>query len=140
MPRTGTLSLVEAGNTLASVNVATTTPSSSGYYALTVAAGLPAGTNNLTVVYSGDTNYATSVRLLCDNVDGQASNDSLGLSSSRRQPLAGQPYHDNAEIQAGPLISSTPVPVHYRSPRVAPRRWPRSAWLRARPTAQAFTL
>ena len=58
-PRTGTLSLVEGSTTLASVNVATATPSSSGYYALTVPGGLPAGTySNLKVTYSGDNNYS----------------------------------------------------------------------------------
>ena len=41
------------------MNVATTTPSSSGYYALTVPGGFPAGTYlNLKVIYSGDTNYS----------------------------------------------------------------------------------
>ena len=55
IPRTGTLSLLEGGNTLASINIATTTP-----YTLTVPGGLAAGANTLVLTYSGDSTYASS--------------------------------------------------------------------------------
>ena len=63
-PRTGTLSLMEGSNSLASVDVSTATPNSSGYYALTVPAGLATGTHNLSVVYTGDSNYSALSRTL----------------------------------------------------------------------------
>ena len=40
---TGTLSLISGTTTVASVNLATATPGSNGYYALTAASGLVAG-------------------------------------------------------------------------------------------------
>jgi hypothetical protein len=105
LPRTGTLSLMEGTNTLASVNLATATPNSSGYYALTVAAGLSTGTHNLTVVYSGDTNYATSSQTLSTiSSSVHLASDSLGLSWST--PLAGQSFTLNAIIN-GTLLAGT---------------------------------
>ena len=76
LPHTGTLTLSENGSVLTSVNLSMATPSSSGYYALTVPAGLPAGSNVLTVGYSGDTNYAASTGTATLTVN----NDSLSLS------------------------------------------------------------
>jgi hypothetical protein len=58
--RTGTLSLVEGEDTVASVDLATATPNANGYYGLTVANGLAVGTHNFQVVYSGDANYGGS--------------------------------------------------------------------------------
>ena len=91
LPRTGTLSLVEGGNTLASVNLATTTPASSGYYALTVPAGLAAGTHSLSVVYSGDTNYSGSTAIL-NTVTSAVRLQSVGLGISYSTPLTGQAF------------------------------------------------
>src|SRR6185437_6895009 len=51
-PRAGTLSLLDGSSTLATVNVATATPTSSGYYSLSVPAGLSVGTHNLQVTYT----------------------------------------------------------------------------------------
>jgi hypothetical protein len=56
-PPTGTLSLVEGTNTLATLNLASATANGSGYYSLVDSAGLAAGTHTLSVVYSGDSNY-----------------------------------------------------------------------------------
>ena len=44
LPHTGTLTLSDNGSVLTSINLASATPSSTGYYALSVPAGLPAGT------------------------------------------------------------------------------------------------
>ena len=44
LPHTGTLTLSDNGSVLTSINLANSTPSSTGYYALSVPAGLPAGT------------------------------------------------------------------------------------------------
>ena len=58
VPPTGTLTLQDGSSVLASINLATTPPNSSYQYLLTVAAGLPVGTDDLEVVYSGDLNYS----------------------------------------------------------------------------------
>ena len=117
-PRTGTLSLVEGSNTLVTVNVATATPSSSGYYALTVPGGLAAGTNNLKVLYSGDTNYSA---LTSNLAPVTASNDLLALSYAS-QTLVGQPYSLSTRSSRARESIRRP-PARYRWSR-ATRRWP----------------
>ena len=63
-PRSGTISVDLGTKVLSSINIATTKPSSSGSYPVTVPSGLPTGSDALTVVYSGDANYAGSSKLL----------------------------------------------------------------------------
>ena len=91
----GTLSLVEGTNTLATVNVATATPSTSGYYALAVPGGLSAGTHNLKVVYTGDTNYSA----LTSNLATVTAANDLVTASYGSPALVGQPYTMSATIQ-----------------------------------------
>ena len=102
-PHTGTLTLSENGSILASVNLATSTPSSSGYYALTVPAGLPVGNNTLIVSYSGDANYATSTATASVTVTG---NDNISWSYAT-SALVGVNYTVNVEIN-GALVNNTP--------------------------------
>ena len=106
-PRTGTLSLVEGSTTLVSVNLATTTPSSSGYYALTVPGGLPAGTySNLKITYSGDSIYsALSATMSTLTV----SNDVLAFSYASSQALLNQPFSMNVAVQTNPGIGAVPT-------------------------------
>ena len=101
-PRTGTLSLSVAGNTLASINLATATPISGTSYALVVPNGLPLGTDVVTVSYSGDSNYASATSAVTLRV----TNDTLSVSYST-QVLSGQAYTVNAAIN-GALVNSTP--------------------------------
>ena len=106
-PRTGTLSLIEGSTTLASVNVATTTPSSTGYYALTVPGGLPAGTySNLKVTYSGDGNYSA---LSATMATLTVSNDVLAFSYASSQTFVGQPFSMNVAVQTNPGIGAVPT-------------------------------
>ena len=95
VPRTGTLSLVEGSNTLASVNIATATPNTNGSFALTVPGGLSLGANGLQVVYSGDTNYTGSSQTL-QTVTARLNPDSVSLSYTT--PIAGAPLTINAKI------------------------------------------
>ena len=104
VPRTGTLSLVEGSSTLASVNVATAAPNANGSFALTVPGGLTLGANSLSVVYSGDTNYATATQIL-QTVNASLVPDSVGLSYST--PQAGQPLTINAKINGTVLAGTT---------------------------------
>ena len=105
-PRTGTLSLVEGSTTLASLNVATTAPNSSGYYALTVPGGLPAGTySNLKVTYTGDSLYSA---LSSSMGTVTVANDLLSLSYASSQDLIGQPFSMNVAIQTSPLYTTAP--------------------------------
>ena len=87
--RTGTLSLLQGSTTLASINLATTSPGSNGYYALTVPAGLPIGVSNLTAAYSGDSNYAASTAALAPVT---VRTISTNISLSYGNVLAGQPF------------------------------------------------
>jgi hypothetical protein len=51
------LTLTQGTAVLASLDLATATPNSSGYYPLILGAGLSAGSHTLKVVYSGDALY-----------------------------------------------------------------------------------
>ena len=103
IPHTGTLTLSENGSILASVNLATATPSSSGYYALSVPAGLPLGSNVLTVAYSGDSNYGASTATATLTVAG---NDNFALSYTT-SVLVGVNYTVSVAIN-GALVNNTP--------------------------------
>jgi hypothetical protein len=99
VPRTGTLSLVDGDTILATVDIATATPNSSGYYALT-ATGLEVGSHTLEVVYSGDTNYAAASRTLSTlNVKQISSSVSYSYST----PQAGSPLTINAKVNGTTL-------------------------------------
>jgi len=84
-PRTGTLTLTETiganTTTLATVDVATATPNASGYYGLSVPAGLPSGSHTLKVSYSGDANYGAYNTSLSFTLY----NDSLALKYSSKR-------------------------------------------------------
>ena len=95
LPRTGMLSLLEGSTTLTSISLATTSPGSNGYYALTLPAGLPLGTYNLSVAYSGDSNYASSSANLAP-ITVHIAGTSIGLSYTT--PLVGQAFTLNAVI------------------------------------------
>ena len=99
--RTGTLSLVEGTTTLVSVDITQVSPNSSGYYALSVPGGLPAGANSLKVVYSGDANYLALTSTLATVT---SASDFLGLSYTG-SVLVGQPYTVGVSI----LTGTTPV-------------------------------
>ena len=106
-PRTGTLSLLEGTTTLASINVATTTPGSNGFYALTVPGGLPAGTySNLKVTYSGDSLYSPLSSAMGTVT---VANDVLALSYASSQTLVGQPFALNVAIQTSPGSTASPT-------------------------------
>ena len=62
--------------------MATATPTTSGYYALSVPAGLTVGTHNLKVTYSGDSNYSGSQ---FDVGDGDGAASDLVTASYRRR-------------------------------------------------------
>ena len=100
-PRTGTLTLDQAGTVLASVNIAQTSPNASGYYALTVPAGLPAGSNVLKVTYSGDANYKASSSTLTLDIR----NNTLALQYGTTAVVS-LPYTVKAAIN-GALVNAT---------------------------------
>ncbi len=101
-PRTGTLTLVDKDNAvLASVNVATAAPNSYGYFALTVPAGLPAGSNVLKVIYSGDANYKAS----SSNLTLDIRNNTLALQYGTTAVVS-LPYTVKAAIN-GALVNAT---------------------------------
>ena len=104
VPHTGTLTLSDNGTVLTSINLATATPSSSGYYALTVPAGLPAGSNVLTVSYSGDTNYAASTGTATLIVN----NDRMSLSYGTLATV-GQAYTVNVGITSVVGVTAAPT-------------------------------
>ena len=120
--RTGTITATLGGNTLASVNLATATPNSNGYYTLSVPGGLPVGTDAVVVSYSGDATYASSTTTLTLSIV----NDGLAISYSSSQVLSGQSYTVSAAITGG-LINSAPTPAHSHWWK-DPRRWPVSTW------------
>ena len=103
-PRTGTLTLTEGTAILASLNLASATPGTSGYYALPVPGGLPDGSDTLKLAYSGDANYAASSLTLALTVH----DDSLALSYSTTA-VAGQPYTVDALVTS-PTVK-TPAPT-----------------------------
>jgi len=89
---TGTLSLMQGTATLASVNLATATPNSSGYYTLADTAGFAtAGSYSLSVVYSGDSSYAAATYNFTCTVTSSLVATSLGTSGSS-SVQAGQAY------------------------------------------------
>ena len=89
---TGTLSLLEGTTALASVNLATATPNSSGYYTLADTAGFAtAGSYGLSVVYSGDSTYAAATYNFTCTVTSPLVATSLGTSGSS-SVQAGQAY------------------------------------------------
>ena len=107
VPRTGTLTLEDAnGNTLAGpVNISTATANANGSFPLTIPGGLPLGANaGLQVVYSGDTNYATSTQTL-KTINVNLIPDTIALNYTT--PLAGQPLTINATLH-GTVLTSTP--------------------------------
>ena len=104
LPHSGTLTLSDNGSALASVNLATATPTSSGFLALSVPAGLPKGSNVLTVGYSGDANYAPSTGTATLTVN----DDSLSLLYAT-SATAGQPYTVNVGIV--PVAGVTAAPT-----------------------------
>jgi hypothetical protein len=101
-PRTGTLTLTDGATVLATVDLATATPSSSGYYTLAVPGGLSAGSHSLKFAYSGDANYGASTMTCTMSVY----NDALWLSYSN-SVLTGQPYTVKAKI-VGPILNDVP--------------------------------
>ena len=94
-PRTGTLSLVEGTNTLASINLATSVPAASFYqYTLTVTGGLATGTHNLKVVYSGDARYSASTVSMAPGHRGQRPVDDFNFFAvARRADLFAERLH-----------------------------------------------
>ena len=112
-PRTGTLTLSEGGNTLATVNVATATPNTSGFYALTVPGGLSFGSQTLTVSYSGDGIYAPS----STNATLNVTNESLKLQYTS-QALANNAYAVSVAIvpQTPPATSGSPTAAAATTP------------------------
>jgi hypothetical protein len=100
-PRTGTLTLTEGSNTLASLNLATATLNSAGQYTL-AAAGLPDGQNTVKVSYSGDAHYGASSATFTVTV-----HDDALYMSYQSTALAGQPYTMSAMVN-GPTVKTTP--------------------------------
>ena len=83
--------------------MATATPNSSGYYALTVAGGLPIGTHNLKVLYTGDTNYSA----LSITLPTVTSATDFIVPSFTSPALVGQAYPVNVSF-TGSLVNDTP--------------------------------
>ncbi len=106
-PRTGTLSLNEGTTTLASVDISQVTANSSGYYPLTIAGGLPAGSHTLTVSYSGDANYASATTTLATITVASSATTSTYLSGPTTV-YAGQTVSYTASVSApGTSVSIT---------------------------------
>ena len=104
IPRTGTLTATLNGNTLASINLATSTPNSGGFYALSVPGGLPVGTDAVVVTYSGDSNYTSSSSTATLNLV----DDSLSVSYSGIQVLTGVNYTVSAAINGALVNGNAP--------------------------------
>jgi hypothetical protein len=100
-PRTGTLTLTSGNTVLASINIANVAPGSSGYYALAVPGGLPAGQNALQLTYSGDAHYAAATTSMSFPV----ANDALSVSCASTV-VAGKSFTVGVAI-LGPTIGGT---------------------------------
>jgi DNA-directed RNA polymerase specialized sigma24 family protein len=106
----GTLTLLEGTTALASVDLATATPKGSGYYSLFDAAGLAAGTQTLTVAYSGDGNYdamgSSAFTVTATEATGVATTTALSGPTSA---TAGQSLTYTATVSASTAVNAGTV-------------------------------